>query len=337
MWKEEEQNRCMKSGFAAAVMTPEMLYVYTIWQQGSFSRAAEKLYLTQPALSIAIRKIEKDLGMPLFDRKRRPLQLTDAGEIYMDTVRKIQQLEQEQAQKLQDIQNLVTGTIRLGGTHYMNAYILPELLVGYNRLYPGVTLQISERSSAALGEMLARRELDMTFNCNPEFVQQYPHYPMFEDHVLLAVPREAAINSRYGEMALTAQQILEKRHLDEGCAKAPIEWFADEDFILLSQGNNLYERAWQLFQEAGVQPHVKLVLNQLVTAFHMAEASMGVTFVSDRVVYPHNDRLLYYPLQSKVANRLFYILLPQNAYTPVAVRRLIAYIQSQMADASSHF
>lgn len=311
-------------------LTPEMLYVYTIWQQGSFSNAAEKLYLSQPALSMAIRKLEKELGMPLFDRKHHPLRLTDAGEIYLDTARKIQQLEWEQEQKLQDIQNMVTGTIRLGGTHYLNAYILPELLVGFNRLYPGVTLQIMENSSFALGEMLERRELDMTFNCKPELIQEYPNYPMFEDHILLAVPKDNPIHQQYGKAALTAQQVLEGRHLEEDCPKAPLDWFADEEFILLSEGNNLHERAWQMFEEAGIHPHVKLVLNQLVTAFHLAEAAMGVTFVSDRIISPHNNRLLYYPLQSAISTRLFHILLPQNSYVPTAVRKLIAHIRSQM-------
>lgn len=311
-------------------MTPEMLYVYTIWQQGSFSKAAEKLYLTQPTLSMAIRKLEKELGVPLFDRKHHPLKLTEAGEIYLDTARKIRQLEREQTQKLQDIQNLVTGTIRLGGTHYLNAYILPELLVGFNQLYPGVTLQIVENSSFALGEMLERRELDMTFNCKPELIQEYPHYPMFEDRILLAVPRENPIHQQHGEMALTARQVLEGRHLDEDCPKAPLDWFAAEEFILLSEGNNLHERAWQMFEETGIHPHVKLVLNQLVTAFHLAEAAMGVTFVSDRIVCPHNDRLLYYPLKSEISTRLFHILLPQNSYVPAAVRNLVLYIQSRI-------
>lgn len=108
---------------------------------------------------------------------------------------------------------------------------------------------------------------------------------------------------------------------DAGCPKAPPGWFAEEDFILLSEGNNLRERAWQMFEEAGIHPYVKLVLNQRVSAFHLAEASMGVTFVSDCIVCPHNDRFLYYPLQSTIANRLFYIFLPQSAYVPAAVKK----------------
>lgn len=258
------------------------------------------------------------------------MKLTEAGEIYLDTARKIRQLEREQTQKLQDIQNLVTGTIRLGGTHYLNAYILPELLVGFNQLYPGVTLQIVENSSFSLGEMLERRELDMTFNCKPELIQAYPHYHIFEDRVLLAVPRENPIYQRHGEIALTARQVLEGRHLDEDYPKAPLDWFADEEFILLSEDNNFHECTWQMFEEADIHPRVKLVLNQLVTAFHLAEASMGVTFVSDRIVSPHNDCLLYYPLQSTIVNRVFYILLPKNAYVPTAVRNMVLYIQKRI-------
>lgn len=311
-------------------MTPEMLYVYTIWQEGSFSKAAEKLYLTQPALSIAIRKIEKNIGMPLFDRKSRPLQLTDAGKIYLDTIQKMQHLEQEQQQKIQDIQNLVVGNIRLGGTHYLNAYILPELLVGFNQRYPGVELHITEGSSFDLMELLRHRELDITFNCKPELVQEYPHFPIFEDHILLAVPRTDPIHQSHGDVALSAAQVVQGRHLEHDCPRAPLHWFAQLDFILLSQGNNLHERCSQMFTEADIRPRIKMVLNQLVTAFHLAEAAMGATFVSDRMISAHNNRLLYYPLQSDIANRLFYILLPQNSYVPSAVRRFIEHIQNHL-------
>ena len=113
-------------------MSPEMLYIYTIYQEGSFSRAASKLYLSQPALSIAIRKIENEIGMPLFDRQSKPLRLTAAGEIYIDTIKKELLLEQEQQQKISDLKNLTSGTVRLGGTHFLNAYILPEVLSDFS-------------------------------------------------------------------------------------------------------------------------------------------------------------------------------------------------------------
>lgn len=307
-------------------MTPEMLYVYTIYQEGSFSKAAQKLFLTQPALSIAIRKIEEEIGMPLFNRRHKPLQLTAAGEIYIDTAKKILLLEQEQQQRLNDIKNLVTGNIRLGGTHYLNAYILPEVLASFSRKYPGVKLDIMERSAYELSNMLAERQLDLTFNCSPAFVQDFPRYKMFEDRILLAVPRDDPIHSHYQGAALTAGDVLSGRHLSANHPRLPLSVFADQEFILLRKGNNLHERAWEMFREADIRPRVKLDLNQLVTAYHLAEAGMGTTFVSDRIVQANHDTLLYYPLDSKLAVRTFYLLLPQNAYIPVAVRHLVDHI-----------
>jgi len=64
-------------------MQPEMKYIYTVYQCGSFSKAAEKLFLTQPALSISVQKAEHEVGMPLFNRDKKPLELTEAGMIYI--------------------------------------------------------------------------------------------------------------------------------------------------------------------------------------------------------------------------------------------------------------
>ena len=81
-------------------MAPELTYLYAVYTEGSFSKAAEKLFITQPALSIAIKKIEDEIGMPLFDRKKKPLKLTDAGEIYIDAIKKMQITEMESRQKI---------------------------------------------------------------------------------------------------------------------------------------------------------------------------------------------------------------------------------------------
>lgn len=311
-------------------MTPEMQYIYTIYQEGSFSKAAEKLYLTQPALSIAIHKVEKNIGMPLFDRKRKPLQLTDAGRIYVDTIQKMLLLEKEQQQKLNDIQNLVTGTIRLGGTHYLNAYILPDILASFNRDHPGVELQIMERSAYELSRMLTGRELDLTFNCSPQFVKDFPRYELFEDNILLAVPATDLFNRRYACCALTSAQVKAGRHRQPDCPRLPLAALAEPEMILLRKGNNLYERAWEMFEAAGITPRVKMDLNQLVTAYHLAEAGMAATLVSGRIVKPGSDTLRYYPLDTPLATRVFYILLPQNAYVPVAVRRFVDHALTWM-------
>lgn len=311
-------------------MQQDMKYIYQVYLDGSFSKAAEHLYLTQPALSMSVQKIESALGMPIFDRGTRPLSLTQAGEVYIETVRQTMFLEQELEQQIEDIRNLHTGTLCIGGSHYLNAYILPPVLTGFNREYPGIQLELVEDSSARLSQMLSNRELDLTFNCDPKFLQNFKRYPAFYDHILLAVPKEYQINSTLSNAALSAEDIMKGTHLDQACPMVELIQFKELEFLLLAAGNNLHDRGIQLFQEAGFEPKVKMELSQLVTAYHLAEDSLAATFVSDRLVTAENKQLCYYKLDSELTERLFYILLPERKYTSFAVRAFVQFFTDHM-------
>ena len=304
-------------------MSPELNYLYAVYTEGSFSKAAEKLFITQPALSIAIKKIEDEIGMPLFDRKKKPLKLTDAGEIYIDAIKKMQIAEMESRQKINDIKNLNTGLIRLGGTHYINSYILPTILMEFTKRYPHVSLQIYERSSFELISMLSSQEIDLTFSCDPQAKKEFPCYEMFDDHILFAVPDSDPFNLKHEDKVLTATDIINRKHLEPDCRKITIEEVAEEEIILLRKGNNLQERVLEMYEKSGLKARVKFDLNQLVTAYHMAEAGLGATFTSDRVVTNENSSLKFYALEDPLAKRTFNIILPKNTYTPIAVQRFI--------------
>lgn len=306
-------------------MQTEMEYVYRVYQEKSFTKAAENLYLTQPALSMAIRKVEDSLGMPIFDRSVRPMELTPAGKAYIAFIQDTQYLEQELQRQMQDIRDVNTGSVRMGGSHYINAYIMPKVLAGFSKEYPRVKIDIVESSSAILSQMLGRRELDITFNCNPQFMLDFERYPAFEDHLLLAVPKAFKISDALIEKSLSANDIIAQRHLQPDCPCVTLDSFRNLDFILLNPGNNLHDRAKQLFQEAGFSPRVKLELSQLVTAYHLANVSMGATFISDRLVIHAEDNLYYYKVDSELTKRMFYMLLPNRKYTSKAVRAFVDY------------
>ena len=91
--------------------------VRTICEYGSFSRAAEELYIGQSSLSMAIQRIEAELGTPLFDRRQHPVRLTAAGEEYMRYYRQIMPLQNNMMARIKDLSDLKTGTITFGGTH----------------------------------------------------------------------------------------------------------------------------------------------------------------------------------------------------------------------------
>ena len=307
-------------------MEAEMRYIYEIWHEGSFSKAAEKLYLSQPALSMAVSKTEKKLGMPVFDRSRRPPRLTPAGEIYIETIQKEMHLEEDMERKIEDLRSLNAGTLCIGGSHYLNAYILPDILMQFHSLYPGVSLDLVENSSAELAKMLSRKELDLTFSCNEEFMLDFRRYPAFWDHILLGVPG-VLVNEKVRPHGMSAVQISQGRHREADCPTVLLNEFREVDFILLREGNNLHDRALLLFEKENLRPNILMEVSQLVTAYHLAEHGLGATFISDRLVFPVEDRLLYFKLNSRLTDRLFYMLLPNRDYIPNAVRAFLDHVK----------
>lgn len=308
-------------------MEQNMQYIYQVYQDGSFTKAAEKLYLTQPALSIAIRQEEKRLGITVFDRSRRPLALTPAGEAYIRAVEQMKYLESDLGRELEDLQDLRTGRLHIGGTHYLNCFLLAEVLAGFSQRYPGIQLEVSEDSSARLVKRLERRELDLTFSCAPEHIQRFEHQPAFYDHILLALPRGSLLPEGLIQSALSAEDVKAGRHLSADCPRVPLEEFRELEFILLQKGNNLYDRSIHMFEEAGFTPKVKMALSQLVTAYRFADNGLGAAFISDRIVSSvPSKRLLFFSIASLQVNRLFYTLLPQRNYTAHAVKAFIGYL-----------
>ncbi len=311
-------------------MEQNMKYIYQVYQNGSFTKAAEELYLTQPALSMAVRQEEKNLGAVLFDRSRRHLALTPAGDAYIRAVEQMKYLEADLARELEDLRDVRTGRLHIGGTHYLNCFLLAELLAGFSRKYPGIQLEVSEDSSVRLANRLEKREMDLIFSCAPDLIERFEHQPAFYDHILLAVPRSAPVPAGLARDAMSAEDIQGERHLFPSCPKVPLERFRELEFILLQKGNNLYDRCTRMFDSAGFTPKVKLALSQLVTAYRFANNGMGATFVSDRIVRAlPSKNLTFYSINSPEVNRLFYTLLPKRNYTAHAVKAFIEYALKQ--------
>lgn len=304
-------------------MEQEMWYIYKIYQEKSFSKAAEKLFLTQSALSMAVQRVEQRLGQPIFDRSTRPLSLTDAGEIYLRAAREAWLLDRELETRLADLKNLETGTVTLGGTHYVNAYVLPDLLVEYAKRYPGIDVQLMEAGSSYLLEQLEQRQIELTFSCDAKATARFQHFPAFQDRILLAVPLDEPVNGLFHDRAMTAAQVAAGRHLTPTVRPVPLEQCAGLDFILLREGNNLRQRSMTMLEQAGVVPKIRMELSQMVTAYHLADAGLGATFVSDRLVRDMPDRLRYYKLESPLATRFFSLLLANQSYVSRAAQAVI--------------
>ena len=317
-------------------MEQDMKYIYQVYVDGSFSAAAEHLYMSQPALSLAVKRVEESVGAELFDRSRRPLTLTEAGQAYIDTLHYIRYLEEDLSRRIEDLRGLQTGTLRLGGTHFLNCYILAPILASFTKKYPGVQLELYEDSAVKLQARLQKRELDLTFSCAPEIVEQFEHRPAFYDHVLLAVHQDTPLPEELDALSLSAEDIMKRRHLEPNCPKADLQLFRDVDFILLREGNNLFSRGNQMFREAGFTPKIKMSISQMVTSYRLADNGLGAAFVSDRLVRSRHSHLRFFKINSNYADRLFYFLLPKRDYTPFAVRSFIDFAAANIPHPGFH-
>ena len=117
-------------------------YIKAIAEMRSISAAAESLGISQPALSAHLKKTETELGAILFDRSRQPLELTEAGQAYLNYLERTQSLEKELAQTISDIEGLETGSLTIGGAVFFNIAYIPRAVSAFVKEYPGVNIEI---------------------------------------------------------------------------------------------------------------------------------------------------------------------------------------------------
>ena len=104
-------------------------YIYEVYKEKSFSQAAKNLYLSQPALSATVKKVEKELGVTIFDRSTSPIVLTEEGKVYIESIEKIRAVEEEMNNKLLDMSELKSGKIRVSGENFVSSFIMPKIIM----------------------------------------------------------------------------------------------------------------------------------------------------------------------------------------------------------------
>lgn len=285
-----------------------MKYVYTVYQEGSFSKAAEKLYITQPALSIAIRRVENELNATLFDRSQHPLKLTDVGKVYIQKYHEIKILEKELVSQISDIHNLMNGELLIGGTHFILSYVLAPVLARFSEKYPNIDIRLFERSSDKLEDLLIDGSIDLCFKCVDADPSLKRTDFVFRDYLLIAVPK--AFVSRYNlpDTGMSLEMVKNDDYLHYQ-SYIDFKHLKEIPFLVLTEGNNLRERLLTLFRKNGAEPNIYMQIEQIVTAYHLADSGMGATLTSSMIIKKSTCKhLVYYMVNSPMMVRDFYVM-----------------------------
>jgi len=299
-------------------------YIYEVYKELSFSKAAKNLYITQPALSATVKKVEKKLGITIFDRTKSPIGVTDEGKVYIDSIIKIKVIEDETLNKLKDMTNLDYGTLKLCGDNFISSNVYPICISEFKKKYPKIEVELTETNSPFALELLNNETIDLIiahgFDKN-----LYNEVKLYKEMLLLAVPISFSINEKLKEYRLTQDDILDGSYLNKKLKSINIDYFKDERFILLKKGNDSRIRADKMFNERKIEPtNVVIYLDQLVTVYNMIQDQIGIGFVTDEMIKKTTaNNCYYYKINSEHVNRYTSIGYKKNKYQSKAMKAFI--------------
>lgn len=301
----------------------EMTYVYEVYRQRSFTRAAQALYISQPSLSQMIRKAEGRIGTPIFDRSTSPIALTEAGKAYIRAAEQVLQIETDLRQYLHDAERCITGVLTLGGTTLFTSYVLPPLLSAFSERFPGVELRLHEAHTGRLKHELQEGSLDFALDNSVFDPGVYESRLYCHEEVILAVPRALPVNETALPYALSAASLRM-----ENAPRAPLSLFADVPFLMLKEGNDTRERAETLCAEAGFSPQIRLQLDQQLAAYNLAGYGLGAAFVSDTLALsaPPDERLSFYRIDSPGVRRGIFLFYKRTRVLSAPMRAFLSLL-----------
>ena len=241
----------------------QLRYFVAVADEGSFSRAAAKVRVAQPSLSQQIRKLEAEVGQPLFDRLPRSVVLTEAGRCLIDYARQILASIGDARRSIDELKDEVSGRLAVGAIPTIAPYILPELVGKFQKHYPEVSLEIVEDVTDGITRRVEAGELDVALAST---CQQSP-----------TLRRESVGNEPL--LALVPEgHPLAKKTLVE------LDDLKSQRFLLLHEMHCLSQQVHHLLESRRLRPEIALAGSQLGTIANMVAAEIGVSIVPQMMV-----------------------------------------------------
>lgn len=241
-------------------------YVAAVSEEKSISRAARKLFISQPSLSQYINRVEADLGVTLFDRSTTPLILTHEGTIYLETAKKILESIKEMKDTFENIADLKIGEIAIGLTCSKANNPLPAILPVFKEKYPGIEFSLVEASSAKLELLLLKGSVDLCLMNLPLSNPNIAYEKISSEKILLAAPPDFKYKQNTENESMITLNITD---------------IADENFILLHSDQRIRQISNKIFEAYKIKPNILLETRNIESAVRLTAAGMGFSFIPE--------------------------------------------------------
>lgn len=242
-------------------------YVITVAEEQNLTKAAERLFISQPALTAALNKLDAELGVKLFDRKRPPVKLTAAGVLYVQEMTKIRQLQLNmQAQLRANAQ----PQLRLGIGPGRGFYWLPILLPAFRRLHPELRITMTKTSFLRYGSSLLDRTSDIAIGTlsisSPDIIEEV----LTKENLVYVIPRSLGLISEedYKGHSLTAPLVIQPALLD------------GQPFVCAESSSSYHHHMETEMNRWGYRHGDLMIYDTPQAALRLAASGMGCTFVA---------------------------------------------------------
>ena len=300
-------------GSGGGTLNFHQLYIFfAVASHRSFSRAAESLSITQPAVSIQVQELEKFLGAALFHRRTRGLRITEVGETVFAYAQQIFSLSGKLLESLEEIHNLQTGRLALGASTTPGEYLLPLAVGRFRQIYPGISVELSIANTRTITQRILNQELDLgmvgrhpTTGLDELGIIDY----MEDEIVLVAAPTHPLANQE----RVTAAQV------------------AETGLILREPGSATRNTAEEAFNALGLVPDAALSLGSNEAIKQAAMAGGGVAVISRMGVTAETraGMLVILPVEDWDCRRPLTLIYPRERQLSPSKQAFLEYLQAE--------
>ena len=238
-------------------------------EEGSISKAARKLFISQPSLSQCIIVQEKRLGTPLFDRTTTPITPTLAGERFLSAAKKILELQDDLKNEIADIRDHTRGRLVISTTKIRTAYLLPRILPSFTNKFPGVEILLREEMGSSIETSILSRQADVGILILPVQKPGIEFQHIFDERILLLVPSSDTTVPDSSERV------------------TDLTPFREKPFILYREGQRIRSITDKIFLKAGFTPRVAFETQTAEAIVHFVSVGAGVGFIPE-IVYEYS-------------------------------------------------
>lgn len=262
----------------------QLRYFVSVAENLNFTEAARHLYVAQSAVSQQIAQLEKELGVRLFQRTKRSVRLTNAGQVlHKEAVLIISRME-EAKEKTKQADSGLIGSLRIGFIGYTERSLLPPMIRHFRQLYPQIDLHLDQYHHGELMEMINSEELDLGFTLafGVEVLPHLKHMPIYQESIAVVI-HEDHPKASYKTINLTE--------------------LSSEPFIVLNRRESPqgYQQTIQICANHGFTPNIAHEPRLLQTVLMLVDAGMGVAILPSSARVLASNSLRFVPLDGKQA------------------------------------